>query len=164
MQLQFEDETTVKHQVAEVLRAERITDRPAAQRECEAYAHLLPDGRHWRATLLIQLPDPALRSRLLPLLSDAAHRVFVACEGLPRAFAQANEDLPDRHRARPSGVHFLRFALPEAMRCALQAGASCVVGCADDGYAWRRSMPPALLALLRMDLTAPVDGGRACAA
>ena len=163
MLLQFEDEATLRHQVAEVMRAERITCALAAQREFEAYAHLLPNGRRWTATLLIQLPEAQQRARWLPLLSDAAHRVFVACDGLPRALAQANEDLADRHRGRPSGVHFLRFELPGTMRAALLAGRPCVLGCAHDGYAWQRALPSPLLALLRGDLTAsPVDD--ACAA
>ena len=137
MRLQFEDELTVRHQIREVLRAECITDPVAIQHEIDTYAHLLPDGTQWKATLLIQLPDApeaSERARELPLLSEAAHDIYVECGKQGRVFAQANDDLSDRHLARPSGVHFLRFQLPEAMRLRLFDGASAAIGCSHQRY------------------------------
>lgn len=153
MRLQFEDVLTVRYQVQEVLRAERIGDVDAMQRELDTYRHLLPDGTGWKATLLIALPDAAERARTLAALSRAAHAVYAEVAGR-RAMALANEDLPCRHLERPSGVHFLRFALPAAMRTALRAGAAVTLGCADAQYPWRQALAPALLAQLRGDLLA----------
>lgn len=155
MRLQFEDAQTIGYQVQEVLRAERIADGEGVQREIDAYAHLLPDGSDWRASLLIELPDATLREHLLPRISRAAHGVYVEVAAC-RAIAQANEDLADtrnaRHLDRPSGVHFLRFALPAAMRAALQAGAAADLGCDDQHYGWRTPILPAVLAQLGSDL------------
>jgi hypothetical protein len=152
MYLQFEDELSVRYQIHEVLRAEGITDPEEVQHTIDSYAHLLGDGRQWHATLFIQLPDAAQRARDLPLLSRAAHRLYLRCEGLPRTLAEANEDLDDRHLGRPSAVHFLRFELPTETRSALCAGQAAAIGCAHPGYAWQRQLPKALLGRLRLDL------------
>lgn len=152
MWLQFEDELTVQHQVDEVLRAERDTSPAGREREARVYAHLLPDGRHWSATLLIGLPDAAERARDLPLLNEAAHRLYVQCPKLPRVYADANLDLADRHRARLSAVHFLRFSFPPPLRVALLAGAPASLGCEHDQYAYRRAIPLVMLEQLRCDL------------
>lgn len=153
MRLQFEDELTLRHQIGEVLRAERITDAQAMQREIDTYAHLVPDGTQWKATLLIQLPEAEERARELPALSEAAHQIYVECERQGRVFAQANEDLGDRHLTRPSATHFLRFQLPEPLRSRLREGAPATIGCTHLSYHWRRLIPPATLRLLRVDLT-----------
>jgi Protein of unknown function (DUF3501) len=149
MCLQFEDELTLQHQIQEVLRAE-----PGAnpQHEADTYAHLLPDGSNWKATLLIGVPDAQQRERELPQLSEAAHRLYIELPHHPRVFGQANEDLPCRHLTRPSAVHFLRFQFPPPLRVALLAGAAATLGCAHDQYAYRRLIPLATLERLRCDL------------
>ena len=152
MWLQFEDEASVRYQIQEVLRAESIVEREAVQHTIDHYAHLLGDGRQWRATLFIGVTEAARRARELPLLSAAAHQLYVGCAALPRVVAEANEDLADRHLGRPSAVHFLRFALPPQLRDALCAGQGAVLGCAHPAYAWQRQMPAPLLHSLRADL------------
>lgn len=155
LRLQFEDALTVRHQVQEVLRAERIADMQALRREAATYAHLLPDGASLKATLLIELPDAGERARLLPRLSRAAHRIYLEGGGA-RVVANANEDLPAganaRHLERPSGVHFLRFALDPPFCAALHGGFGVTLGCDDDACPWRRPLPPMLLARLRAGL------------
>lgn len=152
MRLQFEDETSVRHQIQEVLLAERIADPAQVQHTIDGYAHLLGNGRQWMATLFIELPDAGRRERELPVLSLAAHHLYLACAGLPRAVAAANEDLHDRHLGRPSAVHFLRFALPGRLRAALLDGQAAVLGCAHPGYAWQCPVPAPMLQLLCMAL------------
>jgi hypothetical protein len=90
---------------------ERIADAREVQHTIDAYAHLLGDADAWTATLFIEMPDASRRDRELPVLSQAAHHLYLGCGGLPRVVAEANRDLADRHLGRPSGVHFLRFAL-----------------------------------------------------
>lgn len=144
MWLQFEDEASVRYQIQEVLRAERIAEPQAVQHTIDHYAHLLGDGRQWRATLFIGLTEAARRDRELPVLSEAAHHVYVGCGAQPRVVAEANEDLADRHLGRPSAVHFLRFALTAEVRAALQAGEVAMLGCSHPAYAWQRRIPAAL--------------------
>jgi Protein of unknown function (DUF3501) len=152
MRLQFEDELTIRHQIREVLRAERITGIEAMQHEIDTYAHLLPDGLNWKATLLIELPDAHERRRRLPQLDKAAHRIYMDVAQQSRVFAQANEDLIDRHLTRLSAVHFLRLQFCEPSRAVVLSGATVTLGCAHDQYAFRRVVPPATMTRLRRDL------------
>jgi hypothetical protein len=155
LRLQFEDELTVRYQIQEVLRVDRADDDARRlQDEIDTWSHLVPDGTHWKASLLIELPDAQERARSLPQLSEAAHHVYVQV-GRACVTASANEDLHDRHLGRPSGVHFLRFQLPESLRAALLAGAPARIGCAHAAHAVERAMPPALLLQLARDLTLP---------
>lgn len=152
MRLQFEDELTVRYQIQEVLRAGRVTARAEVEAEIAVYRHLLPGGGEWLATLFIEVPAPAQRRQRLPALSEAAHRIHLDVGGAERVIAAANEDLADRHLWRPSAVHFLRFSLPAPVRAALRRGAPAALGCAHEQYAWRRPLPPRLVARLCGDL------------
>lgn len=152
MRLVFEDRLTLAHQVRTIARAERITDPEALALEAAAYAPLMPDGRSWRATLLLELPDARERARELPLLNEAAHQLYADVPRLLRVRAEANEDQPDRHRSRLSAVHFLRYDWPPEARAVLQRAGSLVLGCDHPRYAWRRLVPAHTLALLRADL------------
>jgi hypothetical protein len=179
MRLQFEDALTVRWQIQEVLRSDNAFDAQSMQHEIDTYAHLLPDGRHWKATLFIELPEAEARRRDLPALSEAAHQLYVEvgrhgrarvrasdradeaaglrwkrCGAVGRVVAAANEDLPDRHLGRPSAVHFLRFALPEPLRAALLAGAPAALGCQHERYSFRRLIPPRTLLALCCDIAA----------
>ena len=58
MNLQFEDEQTVRYQIQEMLRIEKIFEEEGIRSEIDAYAPLVPDGSNWKATLLIEYPDP----------------------------------------------------------------------------------------------------------
>lgn len=82
------------------------------------------------------------------MLSEAAHRLYVQVRGQSCVFASANDDQPDRHCARPSGVHFLRFQFTRTACVQLLAGAAAAIGCAHPGYPWRVLVPAAPLAPL----------------
>lgn len=152
MRLQFEDELTIRYQIQAVRHAQRLQGEDAAAHEIGTYAHLLPDGSNWKATLRIELPDAAERQRELPQLNEAAHRVYVDVARHPRVLARVNEDLPDGHNGRPLAVRVLCFQLPESLRAAVLAGATTTLGCAHDQYEFRRVIPPATLERLRRDL------------
>lgn len=137
MRLQFENRTTVRQHVDKMLRIERISDPSAVQHEVDAYAHLLPDGTNWKATLFIELADAVERTRELPQLSEAAHRVYVDIPGHGRVTASANDDLADRHVGRPSAVHFLRFQFSAPQRAALCRVDTVILGCAHAAYPFR---------------------------
>src|SRR6266852_3951986 len=53
----FEDELTIRYQVQEMLRIEKIFEEEAIQEEIEAYEPLIPDGRNFKATMLIEYED-----------------------------------------------------------------------------------------------------------
>src|SRR5512140_1109492 len=55
--LLFEDELTVRYQVQEMLRVEKIFDEVGIRDEIEAYVSLIPDGSNLKATMMIEYPD-----------------------------------------------------------------------------------------------------------
>ncbi|HXF66403.1 MAG TPA: DUF3501 family protein [Burkholderiales bacterium] len=126
--LVFEDELTIRYQIQEMLRAERIFEEEGIQDELDAYNPLVPDGTNWKATLMIEYPDLEERRRMLAKLIGIEDRVWVRVQGHPRVYAIADEDLERETAEKTSSVHFLRFELEPAMIRALKQGASLSVG------------------------------------
>jgi len=124
----FEDRLTVQYQVQEMLRTERIFEAEGIAEELEAYNPLIPDGRNWKVTLLIEFPDPDIRKIQLEKLRGIEDRCYVQVSGCERLFAIADEDLERENETKTSAVHFLRFELTEAMASALKGGASLAAG------------------------------------
>jgi hypothetical protein len=124
----FEDRLTVQYQVQEMLRTERIFEAEGIEEELGAYNPLIPDGRNWKVTLLIEYPDPELRKVALEKLRGIEDRCWVQVAGADKVFAIADEDLERENEVKTSAVHFLRFELSEAMIGALKGGASLAVG------------------------------------
>jgi len=126
--LLFEDELTIRYQVQEMLRLERIFEEEGIRHELEAYNPLVPDGSNWKATMLIEYPDADERRRMLARLKGIEARVWVEVEGGRRVYAIADEDLERENEEKRSSVHFLRFKLDPAAREALRRGAGLSVG------------------------------------
>src|SRR5216110_3851064 len=117
--LQFEDELTIRYQVQEMLRIEKIFEDAGIQDELDAYNPLVPDGRNWKATLQVEYEDVEERKRALARLKGIEDRVWVQVDGQPRVHAIADEDLERENDEKTSAVHFLRFELAPAMIAAL---------------------------------------------
>ena len=150
--LQFEDEQTIRYQIQEMLRVEKIFEEEGIQGEIDAYAPLVPDGSNWKATMLIEYPDPHERKRELARLIGVEDRLFVEVEGQPRAYAIADEDLDRENDEKTSSVHFVRFEFTPAAREAVRAGASVKLGCDHTHYPAHVTIAPETLALLAGDL------------
>ncbi|HWJ93579.1 MAG TPA: DUF3501 family protein [Telluria sp.] len=150
--LQFEDELTIRYQIQEMLRIEKIFDEDAIQHEIDAYAPLVPDGTNWKATMMIEYPDINERRRELARLIGIEDRMFVEVEGRQRVYAVADEDLDRENEEKTSAVHFLRFEFTPAMREAIKAGAGVKLGCDHTNYPAHVAIPPETLALLAGDL------------
>jgi hypothetical protein len=126
--LQFEDELTVRYQVQEMLRIERIFEQEGIQEELDVYNPLIPDGANLKATMMIEYPDPVERQRMLARLKGIEDRTWVQVEGCERVYAIADEDLERENADKTSSVHFLRFELGDEMRKALKYGMGIAVG------------------------------------
>jgi hypothetical protein len=126
--LNFEDELTVRYQVQEMLRVERIFEEEGIRDELDAYNPLIPDGSNWKATMLIEYPDVDERHRMLGALKGIEDRVWVQVAGRERVFAIADEDLERENERKTSAVHFLRFELTPPMIGALVARAALAIG------------------------------------
>jgi hypothetical protein len=150
--LQFEDEQTIRRQIQEMLHIEKIFDEAGIQSEIDAYAALVPDGSNWKATMLIEYPDPNERQRELARLIGVEDRMFVEVEGHTRAYAIADEDLDRENAEKTSAVHFVRFEFSPAARAAVRAGAAVKLGCDHAHYPAHVSISPETLASLAGDL------------
>jgi hypothetical protein len=147
----FEDRLTVQYQVQEMLRTERIFEAEGIAEELEAYNPLIPDGRNWKVTFLIEYPDPEMRKVALENLRGVEDRCYVQVEGCDRLFAIADEDLERENDVKTSAVHFLRFELGEDMAAKLKSGAALAVGIDHPHY--RHEIAP-VAAQVRESLTA----------
>ena len=150
--LQFEDELTIRYQVQEMLRIERIFEEQSIQGELDAYNPLVPDGSNWKATMLIEYPDPEERRRMLGVLKGIERRVWVEVQGCERVFAIADEDLERETEEKTASVHFLRFELSAAMRERLRRGAAVTVGVDHRGYRASAELKPEVRGALAADL------------
>jgi hypothetical protein len=135
--LVFEDELTMRYQIQEMLRVERIFEDEGIQSELDAYNPLVPDGDNWKATMLIEYPDVSERQRMLAKLIGVEDRVWVRVEGCAAVFAVADEDLDRENSDKTSSVHFLRFQLTPDMMARLRAGAGLAAGVDHSQYSAR---------------------------
>jgi Protein of unknown function (DUF3501) len=151
--LLFEDELTIRYQVQEMLRIERIFEEAGIQHELDAYNPLVPDGSNWKATMLLEYPDEAERRRMLAALKGIERRVWVQVAGADRrVYAIADEDLERETEEKTSSVHFLRFELDAAMRERLRHGAAVTVGVDHPQYGVAVELAPEQRAALASDL------------
>jgi hypothetical protein len=130
----FEDSTTIRYQIQEMLRAERIFESEGIQGELDAYNPLIPDGSNWKVTLLLEFPDPEIRRIELEKLIGVEDRCWVRVSEMERVFAIADEDMERENDSKTSAVHFLRFELSPSMIQAMKSDASLSIGVDHDAY------------------------------
>jgi len=152
--LLFEDEITLRYQVQEMLRIEKIFEEDGIQSELDAYNPLCPDGSNFKATMLIEYGNVAERKAALAKLIGIEDRLFVQVEGQPRVYAIADEDLERETAEKTSAVHFVRFELTPEMKSALKSGAQMMVGCDHPNYPVHlEELPQETLSALLKDLS-----------
>ena len=152
--LVFEDELTIRYQVQEMLRVEKIFEEQGIQDELDAYNPLIPDGRNFKATMLIEYEDEKERRAALAKLKGIEDRTWIRVEGSPRVFAIADEDLERENAEKTSSVHFLRFELTREMAEALKYGVGLAIGVDHPEYtASLDPVPPEVRAALAKDLS-----------
>jgi len=150
--VQFESETTIRYQIQEMLRIEKVFEEEGIQQEIEAYAPLMPDGSNWKGTMMLEYTDINERKRELARLIGIEDRMFIEVEGHPRVYAIADEDLDRENEEKTSAVHFVRFEFNAATKAAIQAGAAVKIGCDHTNYPAHVEIPADTLASLAGDL------------
>ena len=132
--LLFEDELTIRYQIQEMLRIEKTFEEAGIQDELDAYNPLVPDGRNFKATMLIEYEDVEARKAALSKLKGIEDKVWVQVEGCPKVWAIADEDLERENAEKTSAVHFLRFELTKEMADALKYGVALSIGVEHPNY------------------------------
>ena len=109
--LLFESFETIKYQVQEMLRIEKIFKRDEIEEEIGAYQALIPDGNNFKATMLIMYPDVEERRKMLEKLNGVENKMWLRINQSSKIYAMADEDLDRANDKKTSAVHFLRFQL-----------------------------------------------------
>ncbi|WP_210547272.1 DUF3501 family protein [Rhodoferax sp. PAMC 29310] len=151
--LQFESETTIRYQIQEMLRIEKVFEEEGILQEIDAYAPLVPEGSNWKATMMIEYPDENERRRELARLIGVEDHLFVEVEGQARVYAIADEDMDRENDEKTSAVHFVRFELTPAMCAAVKAGAAVKLSCDHTHYPAHTLIGAEAMASLAGDLT-----------
>jgi hypothetical protein len=126
--LYFEDALTMQYQVQEMLRLERMFEPELIQDELDVYNPLIPDGRNWKATFMIEYPDETERRAALARLKGIEDTVWVRVAGFEKVHPFSNEDLDRSAPDKTASIHFMRFELTPEMCGAVKAGAAIAAG------------------------------------
>jgi hypothetical protein len=126
--LVFEDDLTIRYQIQEMLRVERIYEEEGIQGELDAYNPLIPDGRNLKATMMIEYPDSDERRQRLADLIGVEDRIWIQIADHERVWAISDEDLERENEQKTSAVHFLRFEFSQEMAQELKNGARLLIG------------------------------------
>ena len=132
--LYFEDRLTIKYQIQEMLRIEKVFESHAINEELDAYNPLIPDGHNWKATFMIEYDDPRERERQLARMIGIEDKVWLQVEECEPVYPFADEDLVRENCSKTSSVHFLRFELTPVMIAAVHAGAALFAGIDHPAY------------------------------
>ena len=134
LRLYFEDAITIKYQIQEMLRIEKVFEASGIDEELQSYNPLIPDGHNWKATLMVEYPDPAERALRLSQLIGIEDKVWLQVEDCDRVYPIADEDISRQNEVKTSSVHFLRFELTPVMMAALGKGAAVFAGVEHPAY------------------------------
>jgi hypothetical protein len=149
----FEDRITVQYQIQEMLRVERIFEAAGIDDELQAYNPLIPDGRNWKVTFLLEFPDAEQRKVQLGKLKGVEDRCWVQVGDQPRVWAIADEDMERENADKTAAVHFLRFELTDSMALNAKSGGAINVGIDHDNYRFSTLLASASRDSLTKDLT-----------
>jgi hypothetical protein len=127
--LYFEDRLTMRYQIQEMLRVERIFEAAEIEEELESYNPLIPDGSNWKATFMIEYGDVEERKVALATMGGIEQTVWVRVgESGEKIFAITNEDMERTRDEKAAAVHFMRFELGAEEVAALKSGESLFMG------------------------------------
>jgi hypothetical protein len=126
--LYFEDRLTLLYQIQEMLRIEKVFEADGINEELEAYNPLIPSGRNFKATFMIEYADASVRAAQLEKMLNIEDLVWIQVGEHDKVWAIADEDLDRSNETKTSAVHFLRFEISDEMAQDLKAGADLQMG------------------------------------
>jgi hypothetical protein len=150
--LYFEDRMTMQYQIQEMLRIERIFETEGIMDELNAYNPLIPDGSNWKATFMIEFPDPIERAQRLATMIGIELKTWMQVDGFDKIWPIADEDLERESAEKTSSVHFMRWELTAEMAQAVKDGANIKAGIDHDAYNYTVDVPANMRDSLAEDL------------
>jgi hypothetical protein len=149
--LVFEDRLTVRHQLQEMIRVERISERAAVQAEIDRYASLMPDGNNLKASLMLEFADAAERRALGPSLLGIERTVWLRVEGRVRILGRVTSG-PETPGGPAPLTHWLAFELGDEDMRSLRDNTRLSVGIDHHRYSAKLVVLDKLRCLLLDDL------------
>lgn len=134
IRLYFEDALTVKYQIQEMLRIEKVFEAEGIAEELDAYNPLIPSGQNWKATFMIEYEDPVERAKHLAEMIGIEDKVWLQVGDSQRVYPIADEDMDRSNDVKTSSVHFLRFELTPDMIAAAHRGEAITAGIEHSAY------------------------------
>jgi len=134
--LYFEDRLTLLYQIQEMLRIEKVFEADGINEELEAYNPMVPSGRNFKATYMIEYTDPGIRAVQLEKLVGIEDLVWMQVAGFDKVWAIADEDLERSTETKTSAVHFMRFEMSDEMADALKKGTGWDIGVQHPAYTY----------------------------
>ena len=161
MTLVFECLDTVRFQVQEMARVEKIISDEAIQIELDIYNRLLPAAGELSATLFIELTTEAELREWLPKLVGIESALGVSLDGdlVPSTPEAEHAAALTRETITPA-VHYLRFSFSPARVAAFAGAAEVALVSTHPAYAARTVLAPEVRQELLGDLegtTKPLD-------
>ena len=150
--LYFEDRLTLLYQIQEMLRIEKVFEADGIKEELDAYNPLIPDGRNFKATFMIEYPDPEIRAAQLAKLVGIEDLVWMQIGAYDKIWSIADEDLERSTEEKTSAVHFMRFDISDEMARDLASGAGWKIGVQHAIYTYEVEIEGATRASLLNDL------------
>jgi len=126
--LYFEDRLTLLYQIQEMLRIEKVFEADGINEELEAYNPMIPSGRNFKATFMIEYADATVRAAQLEKMVNIEDLVWIQVGEHDKIWAIADEDLERSNDTKTSAVHFMRFEINDEMAQELKAGADFQIG------------------------------------
>jgi hypothetical protein len=139
----FENADTIRYQVQEMMRVERIVRESDVQHELDTYNELIGGEGELGCTLLVEIEDARLRDEMLRRWTDLPSRLYVRLEDGQKIRARADER--QESEGRLSSVQYLKFATADRVPIA--------VGADHPEVAAESALTPEQRAALREDLS-----------
>jgi len=144
----FENRETVRYQIQEMMRIERIVQPEAIAHELRTYNELIPQGGELSATLLIEYPTVEERDVMLRRLLGLERHLWLAVADRPPVAARF--DTRQMATDRISSVQYVKFPLSEEQRRRWKEGARLIAD--HPAYRAERTLLSAELDELAADL------------
>ena len=153
MTLIFECVDTVRFQVQEMARAEKIMSDEATQVELDIYNRLLPGERELSATLLIELTSDHDLREWLPRLLGIERRIGISMDGdVVASVPEAQHAAALTRDTITPAVHYLRFGFTEAQVGEFRDAAEITLVATHPDYEAQTVLRPSVRAELLGDL------------
>ena len=122
MTVVFENTDTMRFQIQEMARAEKMLRDEQIAHEVATYNELLPDAGQVAATLFVEITDPDSLREWLPKLVGLQHHVAIEAAGERSPAFEIDAERLTREDEITTTVHYLRFTFSPEQQAAFADG------------------------------------------